>query len=257
MSKRAQVAVFIVLGIIVIAAIAFALYLRGQVAKPAAVPAEVAPPDIAPVQKFVEECAQKTAKDAVVYTGLRGGVAPVYSDKYIFFIGIPVQYHFVNATMIPVTENITQNTLQYYMDSSLKSCTNNFEDFQGRGYNISEGNVTSKAIIGNSQVIFDISYPLDITVAGKQQKLSKFTANVQVNLPKMIGAVNQYLQSQNENPSAFRTGTLMDIASANNLQFEVFNRGQGNVVISMIDNSTQINNNPFILAFAVNYNWTG
>ena len=115
----------------------------------------------------------------------------------------------------------------------------------------------SQAIIGNNQVVFDISYPLNISVANKQQELSRFTAAVKVNLPLMMGAANQYLESQKEQPSSFRIGSLLDVSSSKNLQFEVFDRGQGNVIISMIDNSTQINNNPFVFAFAVNYNWTG
>ena len=117
------------LGIIVLAAVALVIYLRGAT-QPIMRQAEIAPTDLASLQQFVGECAQKTAQDAVVYTGLRGGVAPVYSDNYLFFVGIPVHAYFGQGVASLVEENMTKSTLEYYMDNSLKSCTISFPDFQ-------------------------------------------------------------------------------------------------------------------------------
>ncbi|MCX6706614.1 MAG: hypothetical protein NT001_00545 [Candidatus Woesearchaeota archaeon] len=210
--------------------------------------------DTSSLNGFITSCAKQTAQDAVVYTGLRGGVA--FPAEFLTFTGIEIPYYFFEGTESVPSDDTIKETLKYYMDNSLKSCTNGFESFKQQGYSIEEGDINSSVTIAEEEVLFDIKYPVTLIKDSARETKSDFSASAKVMMPKMISAAREYITSQKENPNAFRTGSLMDIASKQSLTFEAIDRGNGSVIISLIDENTQINKNPFIFSFAVKYNWT-
>jgi hypothetical protein len=249
--KKGQVTVFIIVGIIAILIIGAFLLIRERTAAP---PDQATAIDTSSLNSFVTSCAKQTAQNAVVYTGLRGGVA--FPEKYLAFAGIEMPYYFYEGVESVPSDEIIKETLKYYMDNSLKSCTNGFESFKTQGYTIEEGDVASTVTIAENEVIFDIDYPVTFSLGDSKETKSKFSANAAVMLPKMTGAAREYITAQKENPNAFRVGNLIDISQKNDLTFESIDREEGKVIISFIDNNTQINKNPFVFSFAVKYNWT-
>lgn len=254
MHKKSQVTVFIIIGIIVILIAGAFLMIREKTAVTKT--NEEISIDTSSLNGFIASCAKQTAQDAVVYTGLRGGVNSPADSEAIYFAGILVPYYFFEGKEIAISADSAKKTLEYYMDNSIKTCTNSFESFKQQGYTIEEGDVTSTATIAEEEVIFDINYPVTLVKGGSRETKSAFSANVNVNLPKMMKAAADYITVQKGNPNAFRVGNLMDIASKEGLKFEAFDRDNGNVVISLVDESMMINKNPFVFTFAVKYSWT-
>ena len=70
MKKRGQVSVFIIIGLIVLLSTLFYIYHKITLDR---LYTDVDPKSAHPVQKYIEECVSKAAKDAVVIAGRQGG----------------------------------------------------------------------------------------------------------------------------------------------------------------------------------------
>ena len=84
MKKRAQVTIFIILGIIVLISVGLFLTIKSSIKKEEIAPGvtrivEELPSEFLPLKPYVEKCAEKTAKEGLIMLGQRGGYA--YPDK--------------------------------------------------------------------------------------------------------------------------------------------------------------------------------
>ena len=258
--KRGQITVFIIIGIAILVVVGALFYFRGRGAAPSI--SEEVTIDTSSLNAFVSSCAKQTAQDAVVYTGLRGGlytglsgVVP-FSERYHIYNGIAIPYYFYKGEDRSLTEEEVKETLQSYMNNAIKACTGGFDAFKQQGYAVEEGDITSAVTLADEEILFDLTYPVTIVKGDSRETEQNFNSKVSINLPKMLGAAREYIAAQKDNPDAFRTGHLIDIASDNGIKFEAINRGLGVVVISLVDENTVINNNPFRFTFAVKYDWT-
>ncbi|MBU0536318.1 MAG: hypothetical protein KKE20_05095 [Nanoarchaeota archaeon] len=258
-TKRGQVTVFIIIGIILLAIIS-AVYYSVSRGSQVDVSDEVTI-DTSSLSSFVTTCAKQTAQDAVIYTGQRGGlftgisdIMPLSGDYYIYN-GIAIPYYFYEGEDKSLTEDDIKATLQQYMNTYLPRCTSGFQVFKQQGYIVEEGEISSTATLAEEQVIFDIQYPITLIKGDSRDSESAFNAKVNVMLPNIISAVNQYINDQNGKPNAFRLQHLIDNVWEKNLKFDAVDRGNGNVVISLIDENNPVKGNPYIFNFAVKYNW--
>ncbi len=250
MLKKGQIAIFIIIGVIILAAVLFFFYYSNQLT--AIKPSSAA--DIGAVNAFVENCVEQTAQDDVIETSLSGG--DVFSGNYTYFLWKPTALYFYNGVDLAPSDDTIKNSLKYYMDNALQACTNKFEKLKAAGYTIEEGDVNSKVTVTSEKVTFEVEYPLNITKSGSTTAESKFSADVKVNIPKMINASRAYINFQTQNPDALRLGNLMDICNERGLMFRVYNSPEGDTLITLIDNSTLVRNEPYVYAFALWYNWT-
>ncbi|MFC1753067.1 hypothetical protein ACFL96_06690 [Thermoproteota archaeon] len=267
--KRGQVSLFIILGIIVFVIIMFFLMARGKGFGGGDRGAGIAEGEgeaaaASSLAGFIKACAEKTAKEAVIYTGLRGGVAPValgyskdFSQNYLEFKDVPVHYDFESGTDQTPTDNDIKLTLEYYMNKALPKCTQEFESFTQQGFEVDEGDVTSTATIGLKDVYFDITYPVSITREDVTESVEDTTVQVRVMLPKMIKTTRNYIDAQIDNPDYFRMGDLIEVTKDDslNIEFEVFDQGHGDIVVSLIDKEIEIDNIYYVWEFALKYDW--
>ncbi|MFO8016672.1 MAG: hypothetical protein R6U32_06205 [Candidatus Woesearchaeota archaeon] len=248
-NKRGQMTIFIIVGVVILVIVGLVLYFMSE-KEDYGLGEDI---DTSSVSLFVEKCAEQTAKDAVVYTGLRGGFPSYHNGAYFAGIQIP---HYFQYTM-DLSPNITdvEKTLEYYMDNSLKQCTEDFESFVQKGYDIDEGDVNSSVMIGEEKVVFDIDYPVTFTQEGTTETVSDFSAETDARIPLMLDAAKEYMRSQEEAPRLFRIGSLMSIVRDKGLKFEVIETGDKERIVSLVDEDTVINGNPFIWSFALAYDW--
>ncbi|MBI1970342.1 hypothetical protein HYS47_01200 [Candidatus Woesearchaeota archaeon] len=93
--KRGQVAVFIILGVILLFAVLFILYLQQHAT---VVPGEdiqtavlETPPLLMPVREYMEECLRQVGRDAIVSIGMHGGYIGL-GERYDEYTGGPIPY---------------------------------------------------------------------------------------------------------------------------------------------------------------------
>jgi len=86
-SKRGQITLFIVIGVLILIIVGIFLYVRAPVDE------EEVPRDVAPVKVFVEECLEDIGKEAVIENSIQGGYYYFDDIEYISSPSlIPVYY---------------------------------------------------------------------------------------------------------------------------------------------------------------------
>ena|SRR3989344_4915679 len=250
--KRGQITVFIIIGIAILVVVGALFYFRGRGAAPSI--SEEVTIDTSSLNAFVSSCAKQTAQDAVVYTGLRGGVEPALDDNFAY-IDYPVHYYFVEGEDKRPSEELIKASLNYYMENNLHKCTTDFDAFKKQGFNIEEGIVRSNVTIAEEEVIFDLDYPVTAVKGGSRETEERFSANVNVNLPKMTRIIDEYIEAQKEKPDQHRILDLLRILDENDVIARSYQGPRGIVVMSIVDNNQIINNEPLAYSFAIKYNW--
>ncbi|MBD3312884.1 hypothetical protein GF345_00420 [Candidatus Woesearchaeota archaeon] len=254
--KRGQVTIFIIIGVSILVIVGALFYIRGSsvdLETQSSISDEVEI-DTSSLSAFISTCARQTAQDAVDYTAFRGG-KDVRFDQGYQFAAVTIPYYFYEGeNRFPTMDEIRQ-TLQDYMNENIKLCTNGFETFKQQGYDIEESEISSTATIAEEEVIFEIQYPVTLVKGSSRQEESSFSTSVDANLLSMITTAEEYIQAQEQNPEAFRIKHMVDIVSDSNLEFEVIEKEEGSVIISLIDENTIINANPLLWSFAIKYDW--
>ncbi len=258
MRKRGQITTFIILGIVVLAVVAFFIYMTGVTTKASL--ERAVPPDVVPIQTFVDQCVAKTAEYAVVDVSAQGG--DYLPDKYIRVGFYDVPYYLYpdpsqqnNITLYRTSIDYVQSSLSTYMNRRLSDCVGNLSSFQNEGYSFEFGNVSATALILPSKVLFTVDYPIGIAKDNSKSSMQKFSAEVNVPLALMINASNEYLDKQSEALFSFRSGSLLDISYQNGIKSYAGYFGSGNVVVDQVDENTIINGQPYVYSFALKYAW--
>ena len=219
LTKRGQITIFIIIGILILFAFAFVFYITTLTAEKKEILArpviEEVPTEINPLVLYVEECAKQTAVTGLRKIGESGGyITPrgVYShENPTDSDGVAISEN-TNTTAAywlynknPNTENTIlfasnapelkrtggrndysiESQLDAYVNENLAVCLDNFSIFRKQGYTIKEGEIDTITTIAPSKVTVLVAYPLDVSIGKSSSSLSKFYTEVDVPLKQM------------------------------------------------------------------------
>ena len=169
--KKAQVTIFIIIAIVILAAALFSYFVIFRA------PSEI-PVEVQPVESYFLDCSSEKAKEAVALAGMQGGYLelPPFEQgseykqfsNYYSFLGTPIPYWYyvsgnnIQKEQVPSKEKI-EGQLSRYLKDRINECT--LESFIQQGYDI-EAKPTSSV----SVLIKDSS--IEITI-NKEIRLSK------------------------------------------------------------------------------------
>src|SRR3989338_4455964 len=248
MNKKAQIAVFIIIGIIILAAVIFLTQYK-QLTIPKG---EVSAIDPAPVQNFVSACLEKTSHDAVVYIGGHGGFfnLPESSDK---ILQLPY-YLKNNFTSWPSREKI-ESEIADYIDTELLFCLENFRNFKGMtiGYEYPISNVS----VYDKKVIILTDFTIKIQQSENTVVIDKFDENIDSKLGIIINLVDNYVQVQKNDTKTICMSCLLDLVNANNLSITLGHVENSTFVFTITDKEMPIEEEKYEFKFLVQYNFSG
>jgi len=260
MHKKAQISVFLLIGIVILVIIGIFLYQRTQVVK---APEMAAPVNVAAVQVYVQQCLEKTASDAVLYIGQHGGYYYMPEEFSVFpdintlnvetpapLLNIPF-YFYEGKDFVPTKEEM-EKQLSYYVSFNLPGCAD-LGAFAQQGFKVEAGAVNVNSAIGEKNVVFIVDYPVNISRGNEKQTISRFTTVVNADLIKLYDSANLYMQSQRNDPTAFFISSLSRICLDKVITFKSLFYGKHELLITLTDDQTRINNQPLIFAFAIKY----
>jgi len=217
--KRAQITIFIIIAILIIAAVVLFFSFRGgiQREKPAS-------PEIAPIKIFVEECIYSVGEDALYFIGLHGGY--YVPNKFSTSLGIPY-YIKDNETLMPAKEKI-ELEIARYIDEALPLCAGNFkssqaaEKFPGNftefdNFKITSGEVKTSAKIFDEKVILNVNYPLTIIREEEKSRISKFETDIPVRLGIIYNASSFIVSEHLKNTGEICMSCLLELQEKENL----------------------------------------
>ncbi len=168
MYKRGQITIFIILGIIILAAVGLFIFQDDKVIK---TPTTL---DTAPITSFVERCIKSTAQEGIFENGRQGGyfVLPEHSTTYLFE-DVP---YFINLTQFP-NDKIIANELGNYIDTLLDFCLD-FSAFEKRGYNFTTGKPVSEVTLNKKEFKINTQLPIRIKLGSQTKDISSFSVSV-------------------------------------------------------------------------------
>jgi len=234
--KKAQVTLFVVIAIMLVAVVAIALSMRGKMPKEAT-------PAIMPIGAYVENCIKSTGADALVLIGQQGG----YYELPSYAIDSRAYFYYEGKDIMPTKAEI-EKEITKYINKELSSCTGDFADFPD--FSIKSKDVRAKAIILESKVRLTVRYPLTITKGDSTYTLSMFTVEIPSRLYTLYAVSESIVEDQFDTPKGICLGCLAESSMENDLYFNLEDPEKDTIIFKITDKEVMLENKPYEFVFA-------
>ncbi|MBI2147850.1 hypothetical protein HYU19_05265 [Candidatus Woesearchaeota archaeon] len=193
-SKRGQITIFILIGILIlVAAAAYLYYQRASVGLPEV---EKIPAAFLPVREYVEGCIRSTAEQGADIMGLQGGyiaVPPHISANPYSYLpltqdrGLKVPYwYYEGVSRIPSLENMGTD-LAAYVDENVQYCLGGLEPLKELFDIEVQSAPSSAAVIASDAVAVVTKMPIKARVkgSGEETTILSYSSSLPVSLKRM------------------------------------------------------------------------
>ena len=222
MLKKGQIAIFLIIGILIIIAGAFYFYAttfttESRIETRLAEVQEVSA-DFNPVKEFVDQCIYSTALEGLRLIGENGGYTSIdpsknniKSEKLYPASGDRTAYWFYADSSIPFVQKpklresdpksgiSIEKQISDYVKSNLNSCLNNFDEFKKQGFSINEGKLATEALIRDSDVLINANYPLKIEKGDSKVDIEDFFVTIPFNMRAIYELASAVADNQSNN----------------------------------------------------------
>ncbi|MBI4450775.1 hypothetical protein HY642_02255 [Candidatus Woesearchaeota archaeon] len=230
--RKAQVTVFILLGVVVLLAFGIAFYYQ---------PKQPSVPQLASaaIQRQVSTCIAAVGKQGLLLAGRQGGYTVLPSDSAS---GSPL-YVSGSRVNVPSLETIGEQ-LAAYMNANLPICLQGVLEPSQRV-------ARTTAIIGPDNIAFKVDFPVSVARAGFEQEIEQFAASVgSVRLVKFHDIAKNF-SAQSLNGACITC--LAELASANNAYADIRPLDKSTTLYIITGQNDTIDGTLFAYEFAHRY----
>ncbi len=220
-NKKAQVTVFIIIGILLLAGAAAFFYIAKTTSQESKLEGEIkiseeqVPTQFDPIKKYADDCAYSVAVEGISLVGKQGGYIsfddsnlnresffitpnPTESDAVTFAPGFKTAYWWYLKSANDCTancqfetkrpelreaDNSIEKQLERYVDVKYKDCINNFEPFVEQGFIITEkSEPKTNVVIAADDIKVLVDYPIEAKLQDSESKMSKFLVTIPLDL---------------------------------------------------------------------------
>ncbi len=231
--RKAQISIFMVLGVIVLLSLGLFFVLRGSneqadVEDDAGRIVQELPSELLPIRPFVEQCLEKTAINGLVTLGQRGGYAysdtltprnpPTTGDSVQFSSGsdliIPYWFYLesqnncegrcdFSTKQIPLrtTSGVhsIEKQLSRYIEENIEFCFSDFNSLKELGFSVEElDSLQAGAVVAQRDVSVNLNYPLKISKDGSTIEVDRFTSRIDLDLQSIYDMAHRLTELQKE-----------------------------------------------------------
>ncbi len=213
MNKRGQITIFIILAILIIAGVSIYFVLREGKSS------SDIPSEIEPIYVQILSCLEETSKNGIEHNSLHGGYYEIPEAISIEYFSDNIPYYYWNLEKhLPSLERI-EIELGNYVYDYLKNCID-FEEFEEKGYKISERQLVVFPEIKEKEVNIYLKYPLTIKKGISIKRLEKFEISLESEIKKFLSISEEIVKSYSENPGVICFSCLDEIAEKNGVQID-------------------------------------
>lgn len=247
-NKGGQVTLFIIIALVIAAGISAFFYFRESAGLHGQTD-----PTVIPIYTFTESCLKDAVDEAIVVIGLQGGYSS--PENYLeAYIGDVAYWCKDSKKSIPSILTIT-NEINNYIKYDWQACTGGFYDFQEQGFEINESMPVIKAEIQDKKIVVKGVYDLTIKKGDLTYKIKDFSDERIINFKAIYGDAVYLADSvdsiQKENPDYIDFTALGDIMIQSDFEPSLYSMSDEEKFFVLIDNSTIINDEPYVFAFAI------
>jgi len=207
-SRKAQITVFIILGIIIVLSVGIYSYMRTTGISPT----QIFQPKAPPVVQFIDACIEKTATDALTIMGSQGGYISIPLDialnptrnlNLIPGVGGAVSpkvpfWYFDAQTQVPGIGFMELQT-ENYINDNLGFCLRNFSEMRDEYIITEKSGYSSDVVFTDSEVVVGLDYKVDIQPRGSEEvtEQDKFIVRLDVPIKRMHQLAVELLEAEN------------------------------------------------------------
>jgi len=244
-SKNAQLTIFIIVGILFLTAIVLMIFVFSGSGK---TDLQVSSDK---VNTFVVDCFESTIQNGIFFVGLQGGYNEVDNPK-LEDPSFNVPLYFVDGGFIrfPSLENV-ESELSDYVETRIIDCVDNLE------VEYDEEDINADLSIRDKKVVANLDFPIRVSYSGSSTVLDEFYVEVDSDLKKRFGAVEEYVEEQKLKPDYLRIESLDRIANESDLNVETYVYTDDNVVFKFVGDEVHPLFSNYTFVFAIKYDWGG
>ncbi len=245
--KRGQVTLFVILGIIIIALLAGAYYIRTAFVKTTAEKRAIEESSLSideiEVKNSVEDCLTDLGEEAILFTAARGGYYE-YPRRIEPFNSIAIPYYLYKDEEIVPSINTLEQQIGLYIDAELEEC---LTARSSQNVIVIEPPSTS-AILKDEEIIIETEMPISIG-AESERRVSFYTAEIKTNYRQIYNdAIEVY-----DKLKVIDNFLFVDLSAlALNKNYELRNAIEGEKILTlMLYKDTKIKETPLRFSFAI------
>ncbi len=255
-TKKGQITIFIIVGVLILAAAGLLFFLKDSTAKK-----QLEPPlylDTQPIEMYVQQCQEKAVEEAILETGKSGGYTFLPERSTTDLRENVPYYRNQDQDYFPTEEQLAQEIARY-ADAALPLCLQQFKLFIEKGYSIAAGDPTSTARLGKKKITLTTTLPLTIAHSIQVRDLSVFTAEVPAeqlyqNLQvarAVVGSLESSLGGTEGSKNQICLTCFAALAEEQNILVGIIPIGKNSYLFDLQDQDYKINGEQYHLRFAV------
>lgn len=217
---KAQITLFIIMGIVILIALGFGIYFTTQ----AVIKPKIPTPET-PIQEYIQDCIKQTAIIALKKIGDNGGYisfeneyrefnlrtepaegdaltiseAGMHSIPYWWYMKTPNTCNncYLTTDNMPLIPEIEEQ-INKYTAENIEACIKGLSPFANQYAVRIHGKPEIESRITKESVIITAEYPLEAESAGKTTKLNEFETEIDVKIKDIMDLANEILEIEKE-----------------------------------------------------------
>lgn len=259
--KKGQVTVFIIIGIIILVAMAFFFFLKQEVITDDLMIQDNLM-ELDSLKIFVTDCLEEATIDAIYEVLDNGGYYQVPTDQNIFSQltdeeQFELPYYFIDEESNVPSIEVIQEEVAKAAESHFLFCIDDFESFEKQGYAIESENPEFIIMFSRDNTLSYLTYLLTIELDNKVSEINKFSGLIDFDFSSKYDILENYFAEQEDNPEYFLVGNLATLIMENEdtFWFNQYNDHGSDVMLTLNYDDVELRDEPLLYNFALNYDW--
>jgi len=241
--KKAQVTVFIIIGLIIVVSTALLFFLPRVLDIGAELEgAEGIAVNRNLVEGLVSDCLNDLGPPGLYLLARKGGFIYDFENSLITD-SEEVAYHLDLGVDVSPSRDFMESEFSRYVSDTLKLCILDADIFQGITLDFGESTVNTE--FAESTVFVEINYPITLTQQDKRVQVSEFNKVYNINFKRLLDTADE-LKIIVSDPDTLNFGELDSL----DLEVDILPLEGENIVYSVVDTNTRINDVPLTFNFA-------
>ncbi|MDP3917036.1 MAG: hypothetical protein Q8Q42_01995 [Nanoarchaeota archaeon] len=196
--RKAQATTFVVLGLVILAAVILMIYLRGQFIFGPVTVEKLEEQGIVPIKDHIDTCVNDVAPDYFERIGLQGGYLSTPTDTFRNYDGVPISYlcYNIEGKFTCYSRYLTKENMESQLEEAIKnglsSCLN-LQKF-GKGAQVSIGALDVDVDIGDFVSLVTVNLPVSISKGDVVVEEDKFESEINVPLGELYGVSRDIIE---------------------------------------------------------------
>lgn len=239
-NKKAQIAIFVIIAIAIVGAIVAVVVLRGKVAQQQG----ALPPEARDITAYIQYCVDQSLIDGTRLVGLQGGYITMPKDYISTDLNDVAYGYYQGKNTLPPKQTI-EKEIGLYLDFAVPIC---FDTEKYLDLSLTVENIGSEVKINPGSVSATVNLPITLRKSdGTSTRIANaYESNIPIKLGEVYDFANSVVEKQVQEPQRVDITYLID----SKYNVLVIPYGSSISAYYIVDNSSKIDNIPFVFSFA-------